>query len=284
MRPLPPVAATVRPRMQYSAPEILLIAALAIVGGTLGGMLGLGGSIFIIPALTITLGLNQHLYQAAALVANVFVAMAATLRHRGRGTIRRDVVPTLATAAASAAIVGVLVSNLIDARPLAATFGIYLCYTALAELLSLARRVADRPEPEERNAPKPVVAAIGALGGFASGMLGIGGGALMVPLLRKYAKLPMRHAVASSAAAMIAACIVGAIAKNASIPSLADAAGEPLTLARSLALALILAPSAAIGGSLGAALVYRLPVDAIRAAFALLLVASGIRMILAALA
>ncbi|MFM7133918.1 MAG: sulfite exporter TauE/SafE family protein [Planctomycetota bacterium] len=269
--------------MPYSASEIVIIAAIALVGGTVGGLLGLGGSIFIIPALTIAIGLNQHLYHASALTANIFVAIAATLRHRGRGTIRADVVPTLATAAALAATLGVLASNLIDPKPLAALFGAYLCYTALAELTALARRIADRPDPEAGSAPRRTIAAIGVLGGFASGLLGIGGGALMVPLLRKYAKLPMRHAVASSAAAMIAACIVGASAKNASIAGLTDASGVPLTLERSLALAAILAPCAAIGGSLGAALVYRVPVDAIRAAFSLLLIASGIRMILAAL-
>jgi len=245
-------------------------------------MLGLGGSIFIIPALTIALGLNQHLYQASALAANIFVAIAATLRHRGRGTIRPDVVPMLATAAAIAATLGVLASNLIDPKPLAGLFGAYLCYTAIAELTALARRIPDRAEPDVGAPRRRTIAAIGMLGGFASGLLGIGGGALMVPLLRKHAKLPMRHAVASSAAAMIAACVVGAIAKNASIAGLKDAAGAPLTLEGSLALAAILAPCAAIGGSLGAALVYRLPVDAIRAAFSLLLIASGVRMILAA--
>lgn len=270
--------------MAYTPSEIALIAAIALFGGLVGGLLGLGGSIFIIPALTLALGLNQHLYQAAALAANIFVAAAATLRHRGRGTIRRDVVPTLAVAAALAAIIGVAVSNRIPAAPLAAIFGGYLCYTALAEFLALARRIPDVAEPSARDASRPAIAAIGALGGFASGMLGIGGGALMVPLLRKFVRLPMRHAVASSAAAMIAACIVGATAKNATIASLADSAGNPLSLKQSLGLAAILAPLAAIGASLGAALVYRLPTDIVRAAFALLLAFSGIRMILTALA
>lgn len=266
--------------MAWTVADMSLIALIALVGGSLGGLLGLGGSVFIIPALTLCFGPNQHLYQAAALVANIFVASAATMRHRGRGTIRADIVPVMAISAAAAALMGVLVSNAIPAKPLMALFGAFLCYCAIVELVSLLKRKPDKPEPETWDSPRPLSAVIGGVGGFASGLLGIGGGAIMVPLLRKHAHLPLRQAVASSAAAMIAACLIGAAAKNASVGSLQSASGEPLSLKSSLLLAALLAPAAMLGGNLGATLVYRLPVNTTRATLALLLGFAGVRMVL----
>jgi len=269
--------------MAWTGSDMVLIAAIALVGGSLGGLLGLGGSVFIIPALTLCFGPNQHLYQASALVANIFVAAAATMRHRGRGTIRRDIVPMMALSAGSAALLGVLVSNAIPAKPLMALFGVFLCYCALAEFISLARRKPDQQEPEHRDSPRSLSAVIGAVGGFASGLLGIGGGAIMVPLLRNYAKLPLRQAVASSAVAMIAACVIGAIAKNASVGSLQSVSGEPLSAKSSLVLAGLLAPAAMLGGNIGATLVYRFPVNLTRGLLGLLLAFAGTRMVLSGL-
>lgn len=270
--------------MDWTPADMVLIAAIALVGGALGGLLGLGGSVFIIPTLTLCFSANQHLYQAAALIANVFVASAATWRHRGRGTIRRDIVPTMAAAASMAAIFGVLVSNAIPSKPLMALFGAFLCYCALAEFIAVARRKPDVSAGPSQDTPKLLSAAIGAAGGFASGLLGIGGGAIMVPLLRRTARLPLRQAVASSAGAMIVACLIGAIAKNATVGSLQDPSGKPLSLGASLTLAALLSPTAMLGGNLGAALVYRLPTDITRIVLSLLLAFAGIRMVLIGLA
>jgi uncharacterized membrane protein YfcA len=267
-----------------SIPDLAVIAAIGLLGGMLGGILGLGGSLLIIPALTLAFGPNQHLYQAAALIVNVLVAITATLRHRGKGTIRRDVVPLLAVVAGLAATLGVVASNLFDAKRLMAIFGFFLLSCAVSEILGLVRRKGARePDGSDTPASKPRTGLIGVLGGFASGLLGIGGGAIMVPLLRGWVRLPTRQAVACSAAAMILACIVGALAKNASIGGLRSPAGDALSLQQSLTLAALLAPTATMGASLGAALVYRLPVKLIRALLAALLLVAGARMVLGGL-
>jgi len=264
-----------------SPAEIAIVALIGLVGGLFGGVLGLGGSLLIIPALTFAFGPNQHLYQAAALVVNVVVAAAATLRHRGRGTINGEVVPAMAVLAAVAAIAGVFASNLLDARRLMALFGIFLLACAATEIMGALRRNGqEAADAQPRRLSARRAGGVGVLGGLASGLLGIGGGAIMVPLLRGWVGLPMRSAVASSAAVMILACVVGAVAKNASIASLASPSGEPLTLSGSLVLAALLAPTATAGATLGAALVYRLPVRAIRFTLSALLVLAGARMVL----
>lgn len=261
--------------------QIASVMAIGLVGGILGGLLGLGGSVFIIPALTLLLGTNQHLFQAAALLTNVFVAAAATLRHRGRATIRKDLIPSILLASSMAALAGVALSNLFEPKPLASLFGAYLCYAAIAELVSLARKIKDHPE-QEGGTPHPLLGTfVGLAGGFASGFLGIGGGAVMVPLLRRYGRLPIRQAVATSATAMIVICAIGATAKNAAIGQLRDPAGDLLSLSDSLTLALFLTPAAALGGHIGATLVYRIPITATRLLLAALLAIAGARMLTA---
>jgi uncharacterized membrane protein YfcA len=267
--------------MDWTPSSIAVIGLIGLVGGCLGGLLGLGGSVFIIPALSLGFGPNPHLYQAAALTANIFVALAATHRHRGRGTIQRDILPAMAVSSGLMALVGVFISNLLEARPLTALFGCFLCYAAANEIYSLVRRRPDH-EPSERSLERARTIGLiaGCAGGFASGLLGIGGGAIMVPILRKYGRLPLRQAVATSAAAMIAACIVGATSKNIALPALTDFDGAQLTVGLSVALAAVLSPMALAGGNLGAAMVYRLPLDVTRAVLACLLAVAGIRMLL----
>lgn len=269
--------------MAWSPTEIILIAVLALIGGAFGGLLGLGGSLFIIPALTFCFGANQHLYQAAALIANIFVAAAATLRHRGKGTLRKDAIPTLATAAGLAALFGVAVSNMIPGRPLMALFGAFLLYCAVTEVIAVIKKTPDIDAAPPGPVSKRACAGIGFAGGFGAGLLGIGGGAIMVPLMRSILRLPIRQAVANSAAAIIAAALVGATAKNASLSQITGHSGSPMALEDSLALAVVLSPPALVGGHIGATLVYRLPINAIRVALSALLAFGGIRMMMSGL-
>jgi uncharacterized membrane protein YfcA len=101
----------------------------------------------------------------------------------------------------------------------------------------------------------------------------------MVPILRRFGRLPVRQAVATSSAAMISACIVGAISKNMSLDGLQDFGGQSLTIGSSLSLAALLSPMAMLGGTIGAALVYRLPVVVTRGVLAALLAFAGYRML-----
>ena len=60
----------------------LLLVIIGSAMGLFGGLLGIGGSIVMIPALVFAFGENQHLYQASAMICNFFVAAAATAAHK----------------------------------------------------------------------------------------------------------------------------------------------------------------------------------------------------------
>jgi len=100
----------------YSLLELLSVAGLGLIAGTLGGMLGVGGGVLIIPGLVLLLGrptgVEQHLYQAAAMIANVAVSVPAALRHRRAGAMTPEALRWMLPAALVFVLVGVALSNL----------------------------------------------------------------------------------------------------------------------------------------------------------------------------
>lgn len=251
---------------------ILIILGVGLCAGLLGGLLGIGGSIIMIPGLALALRdanpESQHLYQAAAMAVNVAVAAPAAVRHRRAGTVRTDSFRVLLPSAAVAIVAGALVSNLIPGLTLKRIFGVFLIYVAVTEVWKVVRRKKDH----EAGAPRPDAWRLiltGGVMGFAAGVLGIGGGVIAVPLMLALCRMPMKHAIGLSSAVMCLTAGVGAALK---IGTLGEHGYAP---AQGAILAVALAPTAVIGGHFGAALTHKLPVNAVRIAMAALLAFSA---------
>lgn len=264
--------------------EFLTVTLIGLFAGLVGGMLGVGGSIVMIPALTESLGPNQHLYQAAAMIVNLFVVVPAVIRHRRVGAIDSRSVLAMLPMAAVAVVVGVLVSEsgvfLNEGEVyLRGLFALFLLTSAAVELYRLRRRNADRDADDtaKRSAHTrgPSLTLQGAVAipvGLVAGLLGVGGGVLAVPLQRRLLGLPIRTAIANSATIIIATSLIGAIAKNYSL--IVHRGGDY----RSLILAATLAPLAIIGSWIGSHLTHRLPVRIVKTAFLVLLIVAGMRL------
>ena len=108
------------------------------------------------------------------------------------------------------------------------------------------------------------LALIGAAGGLLSGLFGVGGGILMVPLLVNFGRMDQRRASATSLAAIVPAAIAGGANYAAN--------GEVDWLA-----ALCVAVGGVIGSYLGAMLLKRIPLGVLRWAFIALLVVVAVR-------
>ncbi len=106
---------------------------------------------------------------------------------------------------------------------------------------------------------EPKLVAIGLLGGVLSGLLGIGGGVIMVPLLVIWARYPQRDAHAASLGAIIPISIVSV--------STYGIAGK-VRLGEAAALAV----GGVIGARLGAGLLARIDERLLKAVFGLFLI------------
>jgi len=279
----------------------LIPAIVGLAAGLVGGLLGVGGSIIIIPAMVIYLshaptgyaGPTQHLLQAAAMICNVFVAAPSVLAHRRAGAIMPEVVVLLVPAAIGANLLGVAVSNSPwfareNGAYLAMILAGFLVYVAGYNAWRLAVQAGEKgtgiscrngpPRAGEkgtgtfcRNGPSGAshkrclspfpVLLVGLLMGFVGGLLGIGGGAIGVPLQQVLLKIPLRRAIANSATTIVFSAALGAVVKNATL------AEHGVAVADSLRLAAMLIPTAIVGSYLGGRLTHRLPRKALRAAF-----------------
>src|SRR5262245_45589690 len=126
--------------------QFLWLAAIGLVAGWVGGLMGVGGSLVMIPGLTLLLGSErQHLYQAAAMIVNVAVVGPAALKHLRAGVTLPAILTWTMPAATLAAVIGVAASNLgvFEGRGqgyLQYLFGAFLVYAAAYNLARLRRR------------------------------------------------------------------------------------------------------------------------------------------------
>ena len=259
--------------------ELLFPAAIGLTAGLVGGLLGIGGSIIIIPALVLYLshtgryaGSTQHLLQAAAMICNVFVAAPAVLVHRRARAIVGSVVLFLVPAALAGILLGVRVSNAsLFARQqgvyLAMVFSGFMVYVAGYNTWRLCRKTdLERGFKQRAKPAAAAVAGVGLVMGFAAGLLGIGGGALCVPMQQVLLRIPLRRAIANSAVTILCVSPIGALFKNATLSH----HGVPVT--ESIELALLLIPTAIVGSYLGGRLTHALPRRVLRVVFIVFMV------------
>jgi len=249
----------------------------------LGGMLGIGGSIVMIPALTLVYGENQHLYQAAAMICNFFVSAAALLAHRKAEAFVPRVLVWLIPAGIAGILIGVMLSNLSvfsggNSYLLARIFGLFLLYVVGYNVYRTYRnlhpKIIDIPKPMP---PKKIASLFsglcGIVTGLGAGLLGIGAGTIATPLQQVTLKLPIRNAMSNSAMTIVCIAWLGAIYKNTSL------AQHGIEVSESLKMAALVIPGAIIGGLLGGHLMHALPKNIVRAVFILVCALAAVKLL-----
>ena len=250
---------------------------IGFAAGVLGGLLGVGGSIIMLPAMIAVLGTGrQHDYQAAAMIVNAFVVAPSLLAHRKAGAISASLVRWLIPSALIGIFLGVWISNFFpreQGRYLAKGLGVFLLYVAIFNFFRLFSKAPPEQEgPAQRSGPWWRVSLVGLPMGLVGGLFGIGGGVLGVPFQQIFLRVPIKNAIANSAATICITALAGAIYKNATLPGVG---GE---VSQSLQLAAILIPTAFLGGFIGGKLTHALPKRAVRVALILLMLAASWKM------
>jgi uncharacterized protein len=197
--------------------HVILLAAVGFVGGTFGSMVGLGGGVFIIPALTLFLDVPIHTAIAASLVAVVATSTTAAVAYVREDLTNMRLGMTMETMTVAGALVGGLVGASLGKAVLSAVFGgvmvVVSVYMGLRkrgpeseppaddDLGRLGASYYDRAASREvRYRPHrlPMGMAASFIAGNVSGLLGVGGGFLKVPVMVLAMRLPVRAAVSTS--------------------------------------------------------------------------------------
>jgi hypothetical protein len=263
------------------AADILPLLLTGLTAGVLGGLLGIGGSIIMIPAMAMLFAgkdwSDQHLIQAAAMLVNVAVAIPAARKHYKMGAFRADLFRAMLPATMFFIVVGVLVSDVLPSGWLRRLFAVFLVYVAVTSV-GKALRKRQPHEPDNERVTRLRGGFVGSVMGFLAGLLGIGGGGIAVPLAHVVCKLRLKNCIAVSSMVMCLTAGVGAALKIALLPGHGHSVAEPFILF------LCLAPTAIVGSVIGASLTHRIPANALRLVFGVIMLVVAARMWMAATA
>jgi uncharacterized protein len=209
--------------------------AIGLASGILAGLFGVGGGIVMTPGIQVLLGTTPIVALATPLPVIFPTALAGALAYRRRGQIDVRAAAWLVGPGLVGAALGAWLTDLIDTRLLLLVTALLLGWQAVAIL-----RTRVRPR-DTREATAPILGGIGAVAGLVSGLLGIGGGLVMVPMLAGWLGMPLKRALGTSLLAIVALVIPGTVV---------HAALDHLDLGICLVLMLGAVPGARVGAAI----------------------------------
>jgi len=237
-------------------------AAIGGIGGLAGGLLGVGGGFVLVPLQVIWARRDHHRAIGTSLTAILPIAIVAAATYYFGSSAPQADLPVaffLAVGGVFGALLGALASRRISGRALSVLVAILLVGAGLKELYDAL--VGTGPHLVEAAVPVfgaqdyALIAAGGLVIGVVSGLTGVGGGILVVPLLALGFGLGQRVAQGTSLIAILPTAAIGALTHQRSgnvdlrAASWMAAGGVPAALLGS-ALALWL-PARALGGLFG---------------------------------
>jgi len=117
--------------------DVVIAALIAAAGGLAGGLVGVGGGVLFVPALTIFLGLSQVEAESTSLLTIVVVALVGAYRQNVYGNLNLRDAMTIGLLSPLGVLIGVVVANNVSERTLELSFAALALFVAY----QLARRV-----------------------------------------------------------------------------------------------------------------------------------------------
>ena len=190
----------------------MIVALLVgLVAGLFGGLVGLGGGVIMIPLMVRFFQFNQHQAHGTSLMALVFTGLSGAITYYLNGSVDFKAAALLAAAAIFTARFGAVYANALPEWQLKRAFGFFLIFVSLLLLSKpYLSHLAFLSHPAGGWTEIAAVLASGAVAGFLSGMMGVGGGSIMVPALVLLVGHSQYTAQGSSLLAMVPAGSVGA--------------------------------------------------------------------------
>lgn len=200
----------------------LIMLGVGLFAGIAGAILGIGGGMIITPILTLGMGLSIKYAIGASIIAVIATSSGSTIAYLRDNVLNLRVAMFLEIATTIGAIIGALMTGILDPKYLYLLFGCLLVFSAwnMVRKLRRGQEVLKRVTPDRiaaklklngsyfdkaelrdvdyqvENVPAGFAVMFGA--GVASGLLGIGSGAFKVMAMDTFMKMPLKPSSSTS--------------------------------------------------------------------------------------
>ena len=257
--------------------DTLILIVIGGIAGVMSGLFGIGGGAIIVPALIVFSGFTQFEANGTSLAALLLpVGAFACIEYYRAGKLRIRPALAVALGLGTGVWFGANIALQLDADLLKQSYGLFLLFLAWRYIAPLelwrsfrSHQPVDKPVDNEIDADRPsIIAACFAIGigaGVMSGLFGIGGGVVIVPMLMILLRFDQKLANGTS---------LGALLLPVGLPGvLRYAQAEQLDIASAVPLAIMLL----LGALVGARLAFNLPTRTVRRLYGVFLLVIGLR-------
>ena len=192
-----------------SVVELILVIAGSVGVGVLGGILGVGGGVFLVPFLIFVADLGPKEAVAVSLCCVIGTSASASVVSGKSGIARLDVALRLEPALVLGAVIASALAVKVNDGAVLVGFGVLLVLIAVLVIVrSRAHVDVDQPLSPLR---RVVLVIAGFFSGAASGLFGVGGGVLVVPSLTLIGRMPLKAAASTSSLCLMSSAACGAL-------------------------------------------------------------------------
>jgi uncharacterized membrane protein YfcA len=246
---------------------------LGVVAGMLSGMFGIGGGVVIVPALSVILGFElQEAIGTSLAVLILPVSFFAVLAYHRARLLDPKSATLIAAGLLSGAVAGAQLALNLPGGVLQRLYGVFLIYTGwrFIEPRRLWAAYNERAAPKPPDTPEVQLAwyvlfGVGLTAGVASGLFGIGGGLVIVPVLVGLLHYDQKRAVGTSLAALLPPVGIGGVLSFYQADKI------------NLAVAACIAAGLVFGALAGARIALGLPSASIKRLYGLFLIVVSLR-------
>ncbi|WP_287586240.1 sulfite exporter TauE/SafE family protein [Candidatus Borrarchaeum sp.] len=270
---------------------MIILYALAGIGvGFIAALLGLGGGFIMVPLLNLVFGIPIRQSIGTSLFTIVFTSSSSSVEYVRKRVTDLKLGAMMIPFTITGAVIGANVSVLIPEDILKAIFGVVLFIASVRMFLKknnkdklglqsdteedvsgskflCVSRICTEPDGTqfEYTVSIPLIALFGFCAGLVSGLLGVGGGIIQVPVLNLIFGIPIHIAIATSLFIIIFTSSFGMTTHLL--------LGNVI-----LSIGVLLAIGTVIGGQIGARAAQKIERRKLRKIFAILMAFAGIRM------
>ncbi|MEP6758040.1 MAG: sulfite exporter TauE/SafE family protein [Actinomycetota bacterium] len=190
--------------------DAIIAIAIGFAAGVLSGLFGVGGGIAMTPAMDALLPVTSIAAIATPLPVIFPTSITGAITYAKAGQVDRRAAVWMAPTGLVGAAVGALATEWLDPALLLLVTAALLGWQSIGIIRGSERSPVD-PDVGEPAIRPGVFATIGLVAGVMSGLLGIGGGLVMVPLLAGWCRMPLKRALGTSLLTIPALVIPGTI-------------------------------------------------------------------------